>query len=166
MAKATLLSRIKSNATGRNTSSANTIALLHESVLAYENNGDWTNIAWIVSLAQGADASRLKAIVEAIGLAVKTDKKQPTGLRVGRSEGGLTGTNVLGAYAEKRATIQSKIWTEGFDDVPALLEKKISEFDAVKRATALVAAATKAGCDLAVLKAAFDTALESAVDAA
>ena len=117
-----LLTRIKTNAANRNKNANATLHILVDTFTAYQTSGDWTNLAWVVSLATGADKKRLAAIIQATaGVTFRADAKQPTGLKIATKPGETNRLALLAAYAESGVSFRSTA-LENDDDLPALLD--------------------------------------------
>lgn len=148
MAKNTLISRIKSNATGRNASAANTLALVAEAIEHMDGaSGDWTPLAWIVALAEGADKGRLRAIIQAAcGVTFKSDKKSAMGLRAKPAAAdAVDRRDLLGAYVLRKVSFRSKILSEGVDNLEPLLAKEEKDYSLSAAAAAFVRKAVREG---------------------
>lgn len=135
MAKATLISRIKSNASGRAKSSVSTLALVLEAIDHQRALGDWTPLAWLVGLSEGADIGRIRAIVKAAcGITFVQDEKQPSGWKAkmpkldeaAPDNGEALAT--LAAFVAYGVGFRSKMLEDGVTNahvvIPALLPKK------------------------------------------
>jgi len=164
-----LLKRIKANAQARNTNGAATLELIALSAAECDKSGDWTNLAWIIALGSG-EASRLKAIVSAIGYDVKADKKQPTGLRLKKS--GDDGDNnaarfSLSYHVERKTSFRSKALSETHEDgdVIALLVRESKAWTIEGAAMALAKRAKKEGVSGDVAAAAMLAALKEVYNA-
>lgn len=168
MSKQSLLTRIKSNARNRDNNAAATMALILESFDVFAQHGDWTNLAWIVSLAQGSDASRLKAIIEASGgVTFKVDKKQPTGLRIAaKGEAETNRVNILAAYVELGVSFRSAVLETGVEGkLPALLSKPEAKARTPEEIILAAVRKIKRDCGDAATKARITAALSTALKA-
>lgn len=149
MAKASLISRIKLNARGRASNAASTLALVLESVDVLKAHGDWTPLAWIVSLASGSDRTRLSAIISTVcGVTFRVDNAQPSGLRAimpKPEEAAVEGSNgdmlgILSMYVAFGSGFRDKALETGIENkdvkIPALIPRDVKEYDvaAVDRA--------------------------------
>lgn len=119
-----LLTRIKANARNRDANAAATLALIAECFIDYRSSGDWTNLAWIISVAHGSDRKRIAAIIEAASnVTFRADVKQPTGLRIANKGAENNRLDVLMQYVAAGVSFRSKS-LEDDEGIPALLEGK------------------------------------------
>lgn len=148
----TLIQQTRGWATGRNKSGANGFKLLVASVDHMFEHGDWTPLAWLINGTEGADRTRMRAILGKIagGITLNTTSKEArehsTGCKIVMGDNcGPTGDmSIARTLCEENVSFASKRVAE------ELLNKDVvtSKFDLDKYAKTVFNKLTKEHGDM------------------
>lgn len=170
MAKQSFVARFNATIKARGANGAKVLAFIEEAINGYDANGDWTNMAWMVSRMDSADANRVKRIMTAVcGVEFKANKKSSSGLRcvfpdeTGESNAVATnqwtGRQILAAHVKAGSRFTGVALENDMGEVPALLVKSVKAEKTLEgEMSALVAKYVKAGKSLKQIDAAYAAA--------